>query len=78
VKNSKFKVNPEYALAPQKPLTESEKILKNQLKDKINLLSIRYNIPSELICSSKNLVKLIKGDNNLSINSGWRSELFEQ
>ena len=78
IKNSKFKVNPEYALAPQKPLTESEKILKNQLKDKINLLSIRYNIPSELICSSKNLVKLIKGDNNLSINSGWRSELFEQ
>ena len=77
IKNSKFKVNPEDTLTPQKPLTESEKILKNQLKDKINLLSIRYNIPSELICSSKNLVKSIKGDNTVSIKSGWRSELFK-
>ena len=78
VKNNKFKVNLDDALTPQKPLSENEKILKKQLKDKINLLSIKYTIPSELICSSKNLVKLIKGDNNLSINSGWRSELFEQ
>ena len=78
VKNSNFKVYPEDALTPQKPLSESEKIQKNKLKDKINLLSIKYSIPSELICSSKNLVKLIKGDNNSSIKSGWRSELFEQ
>ena len=78
IKNSKFKVNPEEALTPQKPLSESEKLLKNQFKDKINLLSNKYTIPAELICSSKNLIKLIKGDTNLSIKSGWRSELFEQ
>jgi len=52
-------------------------LLKNQLKDKINLLSSKHAIPSELICSTKNLVKLIKGDNTLSIQSGWRSELFK-
>jgi ribonuclease D len=78
VKNNKFKVNLDDALTPQKPLSDNEKLLKKQLKDKINLLSIKYSIPSELICSSKNLVKLIKGDSNLSIKSGWRSELFEQ
>ena len=57
--------------------SESEKLLKNQLIDRINHLSIKYAIPSELICSSKNLVKLIKEDNTLSIKSGWRSELFK-
>ena len=78
MKNSKFNINREDALTPQKPLSENEKLLKNQLKDKINFLSIKYGIASELICSSKNLMKFIKGDNNLSIKSGWRSELFKQ
>ena len=77
IKKSKLKVRPEDALVAQKPLSESEKLLKNQLKDRINHLSIKYAIPSELICSSKNLVKLIKEDNTLSIKSGWRSELFK-
>ena len=77
IKKSKLKVRPEDTLVAQKPLSESEKLLKNQLKDRINHLSIKYAIPSELICSSKNLVKLIKEDNTLSIKSGWRSELFK-
>jgi ribonuclease D len=77
IKKSKLKVIPEDLLVVKKPLSESEKLLKNQLKDKINLLSNKYAIPSELICSSKNLVNLIKGDNTLSIQSGWRSELFK-
>jgi ribonuclease D len=77
IRKSKFKPALEYSLTAKKPLTESEKLLKNQLKDKINLLSTKYAIPGELICSSKNLVKLIKGDNTLSIKSGWRSELFK-
>ncbi|MDA7438219.1 ribonuclease D [Candidatus Pseudothioglobus singularis] len=77
IRKSKFKPALEYSLTTKKHLTESEKLLKNQLKDKINLLSTKYAIPSELICSSKNLVKLIKGDNTLSIKSGWRSELFK-
>jgi len=77
IRKSKFKPSLEHSLAAKKPLSESEKLLKNQLKDKINLLSSKHAIPSELICSSKNLVKLIKGDNTLSIQSGWRSELFK-
>ena len=77
IRKSKLKAAPEDSLVAKKPLSESEKLLKNQLKDKINLLSSKHAIPSELICSSKNLVKLIKGDNTLSIQSGWRSELFK-
>ena len=77
IRKSKFKPILEHSLVAKKPLSESEKLLKNQLKDKINLLSSKHAIPSELICSSKNLVKLIKGDNTLSIQSGWRSELFK-
>jgi ribonuclease D len=77
IKKSKLRAAPEDSLVAKKPLSESEKLLKNQLKDKINLLSSKHAIPSELICSSKNLVKLIKGDNTLLIQSGWRSELFK-
>ena len=77
IRKSKLKAAPEDSFVAKKPLSESEKLLKNQLKDKINMLSSKHAIPSELICSSKNLVKLIKGDNTLSIQSGWRSELFE-
>ena len=77
IKKSKLRAAPEDSLVAKKPLSESEKLLKNQLKDKINLLSSKHAMPSELICSSKNLVKLIKGDNTLSIQSGWRSELFK-
>jgi len=77
IRKSKLRFGPEDSLVAKKPLTESETLLKNQLKDKISLLSTKYAIPSELICSSKNLVKLIKGDNTLSIQSGWRSELFK-
>ena len=77
IRKSKLIAGPEDSLSAKKPLSESEILLKNQLKDKINLLSTKYAIPSELICSSKNLVKLTKGDNTLSIKSGWRSELFK-
>ena len=77
IRKSKLIAGPEDSLSAKKPLSESEILLKNQLKDKINLLSTKYAIPSELICSSKNLVKLIKGDNTLSIQIGWRSELFK-
>ena len=77
IRKSKLRFGPEDSFVAKKPLSESEKLLKNQLKDKINMLSSKHAIPSELICSSKNLVKLIKGDNTLSIQSSWRSELFK-
>jgi len=77
IRKNKLKARLEDSLLVKKPLSESEKLLKTHLKEKINLLSTKYAIPSELICSSKNLEKLIKGDNTLSIQSGWRSELFK-
>ena len=76
-RKSKFKPVLKNSLVVKKPLSESEKLLKKQLKDQISLLSTKHAIPSELICSSKNLVNLIQGDNTLSIQSGWRAELFK-
>ena len=77
IRNTKLKVRPKEVLVVQKPLSETEKLLINQLKEKINHLSLKYAIPSELICSSKNLVKFMRGDNTLSINRGWRSKIFK-
>jgi ribonuclease D len=77
ISKSKLIAGPEDSLVAKKPLSESEKLLKNQLKDKINLLATKYAIPSELICSSKNLVNLTKGDDTLLLEGGWRSELFK-
>ena len=36
---------------------------------------LEYDIAPELICSSKNLVKFIRGDKGIPINSGWRSRI---
>jgi len=61
----------------QKPLTEKEVFRKNKLKEQICALSIEYNIPSELICTSKNLVNFIRGEDLVTINRGWRSKIFK-
>jgi ribonuclease D len=60
-----------------KPLSEHELIRKNELKEQINNLSIEHNLPNELICTSKNLVKFIRGSDSTSLNSGWRSKIFK-
>ena len=60
-----------------KPLSELELTRKNELKDQITNLSIEHNLPNELICSSKNLVKFIRGSDSTSLNSGWRSKIFK-
>ena len=59
------------------PLSEEEIIKKNELKKQINSLSKDYNLPSELICTSKNLVKFIRGDVSVPMNSGWRAKIFK-
>jgi len=64
-------------LATQKPLSADEKLKKNQAQEHIKNISIEYDIAPELICSSKNLVKFIRGDKVVSINSGWRSKIFK-
>jgi ribonuclease D len=60
-----------------KPLSEQELIRKNELKRQITNLSIEHNLPTELICTSKNLVKFIRGSDSTSLNSGWRSKIFK-
>jgi len=64
-------------LATQKPLSADEKLNKKQAQEYIRKISIEYDIAPELICSSKNLIKFIRGDKEVSINSGWRSKIFK-
>ncbi|MDA9357624.1 ribonuclease D [Candidatus Thioglobus sp.] len=64
-------------LITQKPLSADEKLKKNHAQDYIKKISIEYDIAPELICSSKNLVKFIRGDKEVSINRGWRSKIFK-
>jgi len=67
----------ELPLATQKPLSANEKLKKNQVQEYIKKVAIEYNIAPELFCSSKNLVKFIRGDKEISINSGWRLKIFK-
>ena len=60
-----------------KPLSENELIRKNELKDQIRALSIEHNLPTELICTSKNLINFVRGIDSSSLNSGWRSKIFK-
>ena len=64
-------------LLSQKPLSADEKLKKNHAQEYIKKISIEYDIAPELICSSKNLVKFIRGDKEVSINRGWRSKIFK-
>ena len=64
-------------LVTQKPLSADEKLKKTQAQEYIKKISTKYDIAPELICSSKNLVKFIRGDKGLSINSGWRSKIAQ-
>jgi len=74
---NKTEKNFEGSLAIQKPLSVNEKLKKNQAQEYIKNLSIEYDIAPEIICSSKNLVKFIRGDKEVSVNSGWRSKIFK-
>jgi ribonuclease D len=60
-----------------KPLSELELLRKNEFKKQITNLSIEHNLPIELICTSRNLVKFIRGSDSTSLNSGWRSKIFK-
>jgi ribonuclease D len=63
-------------LHPQKPLSKDEKMKKNELQNLINELALKYNLPPELICSGKSLVKFIRGDSESSLKKGWRSKII--
>ena len=75
--NEKQNINFEGLIKNQKPLSDQEILMKNKLKEQINKLSIQYKIPSELICTSKNLMNFIRGEDLVTINQGWRSKIFK-
>ena len=61
---------------PQKPLSNDEKLKKKELQNLINELALKYNLPPELICSGKSLVKFIRGDSESPLKKGWRSKIL--
>jgi len=65
------------AFHPQKPLSNDEKLKKNELQNLINELALKYNLPPELICSAKSLVKFIRGDSESPLKKGWRSKILK-
>nr|AAR38487.1 ribonuclease D, putative [uncultured marine bacterium 583] len=65
-------------LTPQKPLTRSEKSKKNELQRIINSLGEAYNLPPEVISTSKSLIQFIRGDLSAPLCGGWRAKLFNK
>jgi len=74
---NQIEINSYIPLVTQKPLSADEKLKKNKAQEYIKKISIKHDIAPELICSSKNLVKFIRGDKEVSINGGWRSKIFK-
>jgi len=65
-------------LTPQKPLTSSEKRKKNELQRIINSIAEAYNLPPEVLSTSKSLIRFMRGDLSAPLYSGWRSKLFNK
>ena len=65
-------------LTPQKPLTSSEKSKKNELQRIINNIAEAYNLPPEVISTSKSLIRFMRGDLSAPLCSGWRAKLFNK
>ena len=65
-------------LTLKKPLTSSEKNKKNELQRIINSLGEAYNLPPEVISTSKSLIQFIRGDLSAPLYSGWRAKLFKK
>jgi len=59
-------------------LTISEKNKKNELQRTINSLAKNYNLPPEIISTSKSLIQFIRGDQSSPLFSGWRAKLFNK
>jgi len=65
-------------LKPQKPLTISEKNKKIELQRIINSIAKDYNLPPEVISTSKSLIQFIRGDLSSPLCNGWRAKLFNK
>jgi ribonuclease D len=77
LKTNNQEFNSQELLKAHKPLSDKEVSIKNQLKEQISSLSLEYNIPSELICTSKNVLNFIRSKDQIAINKGWRSKIFK-
>ena len=78
VKESSVNLTLSELLTPQKPLTSSEKSKKNELQRIINSIAEAYNLPPEVISTSKSLIQFIRGDLNAPLRNGWRAKLFNK
>ena len=61
-----------------KPLNASERLTKKELQGKIKMIAKKYNLPPEIIITSKSQTKFIRGDTNISFCRGWRAEIFKK
>ena len=78
VKESSLKLTLSELFTPQKPLTSSEKNKKNELQKIVNKIAEAYNLPPEVISTSKSLIRFIRGDLNSPLCTGWRAKLFNE
>ena len=78
VKDSSETLTLSELLRPQKSLTSSEKRKKNELQRIINNIAEAYNLPPEVISTSKSLIRFIRGDLSAPLYNGWRSKLFNK
>jgi len=78
VKESSANLTLSELLTPQKPLTSSEKNKKNELQRIINSIAESYNLPPEVISTSKSLIRFMRGDLSSPLCSGWRAKLFNK
>ena len=61
-----------------KSLNASERLTKKELQGKIKMIAKKYNLPPEIIITSKSQTKFIRGDTNISFCRGWRAEIFNK
>ena len=61
-----------------KPLNASERLAKKELQENIKMIAKKYNLPPEIIITSKSQTKFIRGDTNISFCRGWRAEIFNK
>jgi len=78
VKDSSATLTLSELLKPQRPLTSSEKRKKNELQRIINSIAGSYNLPPEVISTSKSLIRFMRGDLSAPLCSGWRAKLFNK
>ena len=78
VKESSETLSLSELLTPQKPLTSSEKRKKNELQRIINSIAEAYNLPPEVLSTSKSLIRFMRGDLSAPLYSGWRAKLFNK